>query len=284
MRRDSESSGIHYQEVKGQKRNTMKAIMLVENQSVGECKAAHGLSLYIETPDHRLLFDLGPDRTFLENAGKLGVGLEKVDTVIISHGHYDHGGGLEEFLKLNSKARVYIQKNAFEPHYSTAQGKARNIGLKPELASHPQVVLLEGDFQIDRELELFTVTGQENCHSQANDVLLDEKGRDAFAHEQNLLIHGEDPVLIMGCGHKGVVNIMEKASKWNPKVCIGGFHLNIPATGKAVPQNVLEEIAVQLKKYDTRFYTCHCTGQEAYDYLAQRMKIQYLRCGEGLEI
>ena len=262
----------------------MKAIMLVENQSVGECKAAHGLSLYIETPDHRLLFDLGPDRTFLENAGKLGVDLEKVDTVIISHGHYDHGGGLEEFLKLNSKARVYIQKNAFEPHYSTAQGKARNIGLKPELASHPQVVLLEGDFQIDRELELFTVTGQENCHSQANDVLLDEKGRDAFAHEQNLLIHGEDPVLIMGCGHKGVVNIMEKASKWNPKVCIGGFHLNIPATGKAVPPNVLEEIAVQLKKYDTKFYTCHCTGQEAYDYLAQRMKIQYLRCGEGLEI
>lgn len=262
----------------------MKAIMLVENQSVGECKAAHGLSLYIETPDHRLLFDLGPDRTFLENAGKLGVDLEKVDTVIISHGHYDHGGGLEEFLKLNSKARVYIQKNAFEPHYSTALGKARNIGLKPELASHPQAVLLEGDFQIDRELELFTVTGQEKCHSQANDVLLDEKGRDAFAHEQNLLIHGENPVLIMGCGHKGVVNIMEKASKWNPKVCIGGFHLNIPATGKAVPPNVLEEIAGQLKKYDTKFYTCHCTGQEAYDYLAQRMEIQYLRCGEGMEI
>ena len=141
----------------------MKAIMLVENQSVGECKAAHGLSLYIETPDHRLLFDLGPDRTFLENAGKLGIDLEKVDTVIISHGHYDHGGGLEEFLKLNSKARVYIQKNAFEPHYSTAQGKARNIGLKPELASHPQVVLLEGDFQIDQELELLPSQVRKNA-------------------------------------------------------------------------------------------------------------------------
>ena len=126
----------------------MKAIMLVENQSVGECKAAHGLSLYIETPDHRLLFDLGPDRTFLENAGKLGVGLEKVDTVIISHGHYDHGGGLEEFLKLNSKARVYIQKNAFEPHYSTAQGKARNIGLKPELASHPRSYCWKETFRL----------------------------------------------------------------------------------------------------------------------------------------
>ena len=70
MRRDSESSGIHYQEVRGLKGNTMKAIMLVENQSVGECKAAHGLSLYIETPGHRLLFDLDRTILFLKMPGK----------------------------------------------------------------------------------------------------------------------------------------------------------------------------------------------------------------------
>ena len=161
MRRDSESSGIHYQEVKGQKRNTMKAIMLVENQSVGECKAAHGLSLYIETPGHRLLFDLGPDHTLFENAGKMDINLEKVDTVIISHGHYDHGGALEEFLHMNSKARIYIQKKAFAPYYSIALGKARSIGLDPRLAADPRIILLEGDFKIDEELELFTVTGDE---------------------------------------------------------------------------------------------------------------------------
>ena len=172
MRRDSESSGIHYQEVRGLKGNTMKAIMLVENQSVGECKAAHGLSLYIETPGHRLLFDLGPDHTLFENAGKMDIDLEKVDTVIISHGHYDHGGALEEFLHMNSKARIYIQKTAFAP----------SIGLNPKLADDPRITLLEGDFQIDKELELFTVTGEEKCHSQANDVLLDEKGIDTFVH------------------------------------------------------------------------------------------------------
>ena len=229
MRRDSESSGIHYQEVRGLKGNTMKAIMLVENQSVGECKAAHGLSLYIETPGHRLLFDLGPDHTLFENAGKMDIDLEKVDTVIISHGHYDHGGALEEFLHMNSKARIYIQKTAFAPYYSTALGKPRSIGLNPKLADDPRITLLEGDFQIDKELELFTVTGEEKCHSQANDVLLDEKGIDTFVHEQNLLIHGRPPVLIMGCGHKGVVNIMEKAARWNPKVCIGGSD-STPAT------------------------------------------------------
>ena len=153
----------------------MKAIMLVENQSVGECKAAHGFSLYIETPGHRLLFDLGPDHTLFENAGKMNVDLEKVDTVIISHGHYDHGGALEEFLHRNSKAGIYIQKKAFAPYYSIALGKARSIGLDPRLAADPRIILLEGDFKIDEELELFTVTGEEKCHSQANDVLLDEK-------------------------------------------------------------------------------------------------------------
>ena len=111
-----------------------------------------------------------------------------------------------------------------------------------------------------------------------------EKGIDTFVHEQNLLIHGRPPVLIMGCGHKGVVNIMEKAARWNPKVCIGGFHLNVPATGKAVPKEVLDGIAEELEKYDTRFYTCHCTGQEAYEYLSGKMEIRYLHCGESLEI
>lgn len=262
----------------------MKAIMLVENQSVGECKAAHGFSLYIETPDHRLLFDLGPDHTLFENAEKRKVDLEKVDTVIISHGHYDHGGALEELLHRNSRARIYIQKSAFAPYYSTAQGKPRSIGLDPRLAGDPRITLLEGDFRIDEELELFTVTGEEKCHSQANDVLFDENGRDTFSHEQNLLIHGRTPVLIMGCGHKGVVNIMEKAAGWKPKVCIGGFHLNVPATGKAVPKEVLDGIAGELEKYDTRFYTCHCTGQEAYEYLSGKMEIRYLHCGESLEI
>ena len=124
---------------------------------------------------------------------------------------------------MNSKARIYIQKKAFAPYYSTALGKPRSIGLNPKLAADPRITLLEGDFQIDEELGLFTVTGAEKCHSQANDVLWDERGRDCFSHEQNLLIHGQTPVLIMGCGHKGVVNIMEKAARWNQRCVSEAF-------------------------------------------------------------
>ncbi len=66
-------------------------VSLVENRSECGCRTAHGLSLFIETPRHKILFDVGKDDTFVENAERLGIEIESVDIVIISHGHYDHG-------------------------------------------------------------------------------------------------------------------------------------------------------------------------------------------------
>ena len=77
----------------------MKIISLVENTTKSELKAKHGLSLYIETKKHKILFDLGPDKTLFENAVKRNIDISKVDTVIISHGHIDHGGA-KVFWKL----------------------------------------------------------------------------------------------------------------------------------------------------------------------------------------
>lgn len=84
---------------------------LVENSSLSkEYKKKHGLCLNIKTKNHNILFDLGPDDTFIENAKKLNIEIKDIDIVIISHGHKDHGGGLETFLKYNSKAKIYINK------------------------------------------------------------------------------------------------------------------------------------------------------------------------------
>lgn len=77
----------------------MRIISLVENTARAELKAKHGLSLYIETDNHRILFDLGPDKTLYANAKKRNIDLTKVDTVIISHGHADHGGALKDFFE-----------------------------------------------------------------------------------------------------------------------------------------------------------------------------------------
>ena len=87
----------------------MRIVPLVENTTKSELKAKHGLSLYIETKLHKILFDLGSDNTLFENAVKRNIDISKVDTVIISHGHFDHGGALKKFLDVNSSANIYVQ-------------------------------------------------------------------------------------------------------------------------------------------------------------------------------
>ena len=72
--------------------------------------AEHGLSLYIETKNHKLLSDCGCTDAFIKNASVLGVDLSAVDSVFLSHGHYDHSGGILPFTKINSNASLYMQK------------------------------------------------------------------------------------------------------------------------------------------------------------------------------
>lgn len=259
---------------------------MVENTSRCALKARHGLSLYIETRRHKLLFDVGPDGTLFGNAGKLGIDLAEIDTVIISHGHMDHGGALGRFLKINPRAKVYVQRNAFEPHSCKVLFLKFPVGLDKALAAHPQVILLDGDYKIDEELSLFTVTETDRCRSPINDALYGPRGRDNFSHEQNLLITEDRSALIMGCGHAGVVNIMDRVNRHPPEVCVGGFHLYNPATKKAAPEPLLDEIALALKGYkDTRFYTCHCTGEKVFQHLKKQMpNLNYLSCGETIHI
>ncbi len=264
----------------------MKITTLVENTAGGDVKAVHGLSFYVETNRHRLLFDLGPDKTVFENADKLGVDLKAVDTVVISHGHYDHGGALRQFLELNQTAKVYIQRTAFLPHYSKVLLAKIDIGLDKKLMAHPQLVLLDGDCVIDEELSLFVSHVPDTFRSEANASLLSKDGPDDFRHEQNLLIRENSDVLFMGCAHSGVLSILQSVPDVRPKVCIGGFHIYNPAKRKTVSQSQLETLADALGAYDDiRFYTCHCTGKKGYDFLHERhANVMYIRCGTQLEL
>lgn len=264
----------------------MRITTLVENTSNGDLIPKHGLAFYIETLHHKLLFDLGPDDTIFENAKKRRIALENVDTVIISHGHNDHGGALKRFLQTNKTAKIYIQRSAFEKHYSINAVENRDIGLLPELKDAPQICLLDGDCMIDEELHVFTVKEGNECYSDANDNLYTDEGHDDFRHEQNLILtEEENRILLLGCGHRGVINILKNAEKYRPKVCIGGFHLYSPRTGETVKTEVLEQIAEGLKQYDISCYTCHCTGEKAYQYLRKQVNnMYYLACGDCLEI
>jgi hypothetical protein len=100
--------------------------------SKSELVAEHGLSLYIETDHKKIIFDTGQTGHFILNAEKLGIDIRDVDYLILSHGHYDHTGGLKKFLEINSKAAVLAKEEIFIPKFS---GKTRYIGLK----DHPEI-------------------------------------------------------------------------------------------------------------------------------------------------
>ena len=103
----------------------MKITALLENTASDCCMLTeHGLSLYIEAQGKKILFDMGQTDLFYKNALTLGIDLAEVDIAILSHGHYDHGGGLEKFLEINKKAPIYVSSRAFEPHYN---GKEKYI-------------------------------------------------------------------------------------------------------------------------------------------------------------
>jgi len=258
----------------------MKITSLLENTTERkDMRVEHGLSLYIETESRVILFDMGQTDMFYENATALGIDLSKVDAAILSHGHYDHGGGLRKFLELNSRAPVYIHKDAFLPHYN---GTEKYIGLDTALKDHPQIIFTDGECRITESLTLFTCNEKEKMYPTVPSGLTEMEGGvlvpDSFRHEQYLLIEENGKrVLISGCSHKGATDIAE----WfRPDVFIGGFHYS-----KVPPGEALKNAAKTLATYPTTFYTCHCTGSEQYAFMRRFMpSLHYLSCGQTITI
>ena len=269
---------------------------LVENQ-VPEgnlLKTQHGLSLYVETKKHKLLFDDGADDLFLHNAEVLGIDLSVVDNLILSHGHYDHGGGLHAFLAINQQAKIYIHRNAFLPHlFKKPDGTYLDIGIDPSLQHHPQVVLIDHDTVIDEECHLFSdITGQDLVAKSNLALLKQDKAiiePDDFLHEQSLWIESEGKkVLITGCSHRGIVNIVEyviQKKQQVPDIVIGGFHLYNPGNQISEPTAFVLQVGERLKKIPTHYYTCHCTGEASFSTLQSLLNDQltYLYTGTKIE-
>jgi hypothetical protein len=113
-------------------------------------RCVHGLSVYAETAHHRILVDTGQNAATWENADALGIDITAVDTVILSHGHYDHTGGVMSFAEKNSAAAIYLNEKAGGDYWNILDGKtlaegARYIGIDQAILRLPQTKLLRGD-------------------------------------------------------------------------------------------------------------------------------------------
>jgi len=262
----------------------MKLYTLIENTTCDDSLACeHGLSLYIEVSGQRILFDAGQTGAFADNAEKMGVDLTQVDLCILSHGHYDHGGGIKRFLEVNDHAKVYVSQHAFGDYYNAEE---KYIGLDWELLSEERIVFVRDNLTLSDTLSLHTCPNFPQVYATSAYGMQakrrDQMETDDFRHEMYLLIReGERRIVVSGCSHRGVMNLK---TWFAPDVFIGGFHLMKLDPEKEATR--LKFTAMELLKQETVYYTGHCTGDAQYDVLKAHMgdRLQRLAAGAVYEI
>lgn len=256
----------------------MRVVTLAENTS---CRPSlpceHGLSLYVEAAGKRILFDAGQTALYADNAAALGIDLSRVDLAILSHGHYDHSGGLSRFLEI-SRAPVYISPHAFEPHFNAA---GKDIGVDPVLKRSGRLIRVDRPTAIAEHMTLYPASCLPCPYPvEARGLQTERDGlrmEDDFRHEQYLLVHAHGRrILFSGCSHKGIQNIVEY---FRPDILIGGFHLS-----RQTDAAVLTAIARQLAGYGTVYCTGHCTGLPQYAHMKRILGPRLIRFSTGTEL
>lgn len=268
----------------------MRIITLIENTpGAPGCVHEHGLSLYVETARHTLLMDTGATGAFADNAAALGLDLSRVDTVVLSHGHYDHAGGLLRLVELAPHARIYMQRGAGRDFYHGD----RYIGIDKAILDLPNLHLLDGDCRLDEELFLFAgITGRRfwpRSNLELRTTAPDGTPvQDDFSHEQCLVIAQEGKhILLSGCAHNGILNILDRYRQLfgaDPDVAVSGFHMKQADPYTPEQWAVIDDTARELARYHTRFYTGHCTGKPAQERLLARMGDQLHPLHSGLPL
>jgi 7,8-dihydropterin-6-yl-methyl-4-(beta-D-ribofuranosyl)aminobenzene 5'-phosphate synthase len=272
--------------------------VLVDNALAATCGAAglaseHGWSAWIEADGRRVLLDAGASDLVLRNAAALGIPLGETDAVVLSHGHFDHTGGLATVLEAAPRAAVHAHPAAVGEHYSCHPGQGPRSIRIPEpsaealRAAGRALVWTTGPAEVVPGVH---VTGAIPRRTDFEDVggpfFLDAAASrpDPIDDDQAVWIEGPTGiVVVLGCAHSGIVNTLDHVSHLAGGraivAVIGGTHL------VGASHERLERTAVGLERFGLRTLgTSHCTGAPATAFLRERFPGTFLECGAGTRL
>ena len=273
----------------------MRITTLVENTvNKPDLIAEHGLSFLLETDDETILFDTGQGYTIRHNAEKMGVDLSKVQKIILSHGHYDHTGGLEKVVDLTGNVDIYSHPNIFDKKYAKEDDGARYIGTpftKESLESKGarfhlnresiQVTInIRTTGEVERKTD-FEIGSDRLCVMQEGKLVKDD-----LMDDLSLIINGQERIsVILGCCHVGIINTLYHIQKMTDNspidMLVGGIHLI------GVADEKIDKTIELLKEFNIKkLALCHCTGMKAMPKLSQTFgnKLLFNNIGTRLEL
>jgi len=255
----------------------MTISILTDNSPGGNTPAEHGLSYLIEHDGKRLLFDTGQSDLFLKNAGTMGIDITNIDTIILSHGHFDHGDGLQYL----SGGNLICHPKCFVKRYRKYDYSY--IGLKnskDEIAGRFNLITSSAPYQISEKIIfLGEIPRLTDFESKSTSFILDGDIPDFVMDDSAIALLLEDGLFVItGCGHSGIVNILEHAKKVIGENTIygvmGGFHL------KKADRQTKETIRYLQKNRVAHVYPSHCTGNPALGLFHENFGTKKVKTGE----
>lgn len=260
----------------------MKLTILTENVAGGKFLAEHGLSYLIEHDGKTILFDTGHSDVFLKNAEVLNIDIHNnIDTVVLSHGHWDHGDGLR-YIKNKT---LITHPDSFIKRFR--KGGKTDIGLAlshAELKKKFNIITTKDPYFIsDTFIFMGEIPRLNNFEAQTT-TFTDSKGDDDFIPDDSALalIQDNELIVITGCSHSGICNIIEHAKKvtgiTKVKAVIGGFHLKHNNNQTKQTINYIKNSNIK------KLYPSHCTDLPALSTFYNVFKIEQLKTGMCLDM
>ena len=267
---------------------SMNITVIVENHARSGLVSEHGLSLWVESDEGGILFDTGQGPALAFNAPAMNIPLETARAVVLSHGHYDHTGGLPYALRRAAGADLYLHPDAVQPRFSI-HDEPRSIGMPPDAAAAVRHAAARTCFT-RKPVEVapgVSLTGpiprRTDFEDSGGPFFLDAAGDrpDSIPDDQALWIDTPGgSVVVLGCAHAGVVNSLEYVHELSGRrpirAVMGGLHL------AAASMRRLEKTAGAFRQFGVRMMVAgHCTGTHAFQWLDRALPGRMVACHAG---